>query len=487
MDALRRAANRGSIPTAPIYNSLKLESDNTERVNKAAGTISGAGNRKTFTISFWTKRTEINGVKQYLFEAGNSDADNDRFTLRFGTGNTFDIQTSATYLITDREFVDTAAWYHFVVKVDTTDGTAANRIKLYVNGVEETSFATDNRGNINQNFDFSVNNTEDHIIGNSQIEGSKYYNGYIAEWVQLDGTAAAPTSFGEFDDDSGIWKPIDVSDLTFGTNGFYLDFADAGDLGNDASGGTDFTLTNVTAADQAMDSPYNNFCTLASPQQFVPSKTASLVKEGGTTAFGGNVQGAYSTMGVRSGKWYFESTILHAGGVDTENHGFGCIAVDRLYQMNIAGEDIGADVGGWACAGNRNPRNNNAGASGGNHTSSPGINKVLGCAIDMDNGKIWWHNEGTWHSLNSTVGNPATGASPAFSNLLTATPTFVTPAAGFYQTGSVIRAMNFGGYALSQFTAVGTYADANGYGSFSYAPPSGFYALCTKNLAEFGG
>jgi len=157
METLQRTANNGSVSTGfNIDNSLVLESDNSERLHK---TPSGAGNRRTFTISFWTKRTEINGVKQYLFEAGNSDADDDRFTIRFGTGDTLDIQTSATYLITNRKFRDTSAWYHIVVKVDTTDGTAANRIKLYVNGVEETSFATDNRANINQNFDFSVNNT----------------------------------------------------------------------------------------------------------------------------------------------------------------------------------------------------------------------------------------------------------------------------------------------------------------------------------------
>ena len=225
MAFLQRQINRGSVSTGPyeIDNSLKLESDNTERVNKASGTISGAGNRRTFTISFWTKRTEINGVKQYLFEAGNSDSDTDRFTLRFGTGDTFDIQSQSTWLVTNRKFRDTSAWYHFVIKVDTTDGTAADRMKLYVNGVEETSFSTDNRSSINENHDFAVNNTEDHIIGNSQIEGSKYYNGYITEWIQLDGTAAAPTSFGEFDADSGIWKPKDPSALSFGTNGFWLD------------------------------------------------------------------------------------------------------------------------------------------------------------------------------------------------------------------------------------------------------------------------
>ena len=481
MEVLQRTANRGSISTGyDIDNSCKFEDANDEYFTRtnASGT-----NDKTFTVSFWFKRTKLGGVQE-LWDGG---VFSEATRIGFGLSSDelwLDIGKSSRYRSsTTQQFRDTSAWYHIVWKVDTTQSTEADRFRVYVNGAEITDWAS--RQYPTQNFETSVASGLLARIGSydSTYHGS---SGYMAEFNYLDGLAVAPTEFGEYDDDSGIWIPKEYTGSYPGQS-CYLDFSNSANLGSNAKGDdVDWTANNIAAADQATDTPTNNFCTLAGEQQFVPSKTASLVKEGGTTQFGGNVSGAYSTMGVRSGKWYFESTITNSGGVGTENHGFGCIAADRLYDMTINGEDIGADIGGWACAGNANPRNNNVGASGANYVTSPAINKVLGCAIDMDNGKIWWHNEGTWHSLNNTVGNPATGASPAWSNLLTATDDFVLPAGGLYQTGSAIRVMNFGGYALPVFTAVGTYSDANGHGSFSYQPPSGFYALCTKNLAEYG-
>jgi len=490
MEVLQRTANRGSISTGfDIDNSLKLERANSEYLNR---TPSSSGNQQIFTFSSWVKFSHINsGVSEWstLFSAGDFAANSPSFRIGHHTNNALQVSfyTNSAYTgyyRTDALYRDTAAWYHFVCAVDTTQGTNTNRVKIYVNGVLAPT--TSAVSHVAQNYNSGVNTEIAHRIGHG-VNMQTYASEYVAETHFVDGQALAPTEFGEFDDDSGIWIPKAASP-TYGTNGFYLDYADASDLGDDESGnGNDWTENNIAAADQATDTPTNNFCTLVGDQQFVPSKATTLVREGGTIMYGGQNSGAYSTMGVRSGKWYFESTLLHLGGVDGENHGFGVIAADRLYEMNIAGEDIGADVGGWACSGNANPRNNNAGASGGNHITAPGINVVLGCALDMDNGKIWWHNAGTWHSLNSTVGNPANGTSPAFSNLLTATDDFVLPAAGLYANGAgPERAMNFGGYALPAFTAVGTYSDANGYGSFAYAPPSGYYAICTKNLAEFG-
>jgi len=471
METLQRTANRGSISTGPydIDNSLKLESDNTERVNKASGTISGAGNRRTFTISFWTKRTEINGVKQYLFEAGNSDSDTDRFTLRFGTGDTFDIQSQSTWLVTNRKFRDTSAWYHFVIKVDTTDGTAADRMKLYVNGVEETSFSTDNRSSINENHDFAVNNTEDHIIGNSQIEGSKYYNGYITEWIQLDGTAAAPTSFGEFDADSGIWKPKDPSALSFGTNGFWLDFEDSSNLGNDASGGTDFTLTNVAAADQATDTPTNNFCTLNPLVNF--KYTTNGITQGGTEFgdnTGGGIGGAFGTMAVTAGKWYWEMKLTqqvdHYPGVSAVDDGDNVAASsdpqdeNSTFRFNISAARIEYVSSGSQTYGSLD-------AFSDFHTAGD----IIGIALNMDDNQISIYGNGT---LQSGVAN---------SSLADAANKMVVP---FHGTINDTVQYNFGGY--SAWTPSSAVNDENGYGTFEYSPPSGYYALCTKNLAEYG-
>jgi len=467
METLQRTANNGSVSTGfNIDNSLVLESDNSERLHK---TPSGAGNRRTFTISFWTKRTEINGVKQYLFEAGNSDADDDRFTIRFGTGDTLDIQTSATYLITNRKFRDTSAWYHIVVKVDTTDGTAANRIKLYVNGVEETSFATDNRANINQNFDFSVNNTEIHNIGSSPIE-NLYANGYIAEWVQIDGTASAPTAFGEVDEDSGIWKPIDVSGLTFGTNGFYLDFEASGDLGNDANGGTDFTLVNIAAADQSTDTPTNNFCTLNPLVNF--KYTTNGITEGATTFgdnTGGGVGGAFGTMAVTAGKWYWEAKLVqqvqHYLGVSAVDDGDNVLAssdphqINSSFVFNISAARIEYIDGGSVTAGSADA-----------FTDFHSTGAIMGIALNMDDNQISIYGNGT---LQADVAN---------TSLFDAANKMVVP---FHATINDTVQYNFGGY--SAWTPSSAVSDANGYGTFEYAPPSGYYSLCTKNLAEYGG
>jgi hypothetical protein len=462
MEVLQRTANRGSISTGyDIDNSLKFEADNSERLYK---TPSGAGNRRTFTISFWTKRTEINGVKQYLFEAGNSDSNTDRFTLRFGIGDTFDIQSQSTWLITNRVFRDTSAWYHFVIKVDTTDGTAANRIKLYVNGVEETSFSTDNRASLNQNNDFPVNNTEIHNIGSSPLEGGLYYNGYIAEWVQIDGTASAPTAFGEVDADSGIWKPIDVSGLTFGTNGFYLDFEASGDLGNDASGGLDFTLSNITSADQATDTPTLNFCTWNPlwAYQYQPT-----IKEGATVAAYGDStdENAKATIGLTNGKWYWEAkpsgTIgsqfigISTDGDSNISSGQG---LTQNYQMTI--EPQGRY---YSYAGSLSE------SSAGQFTALT-TSDTLGIALDMD-------------SSTQTIKYYANGSLILTRDLISEMQgRTVFPFLQNYESRTFN--INFGGYTINTISSAAS--DENGYGTFEYAPPSGYYAICTKNLAEFG-
>jgi len=463
METLQRTANSGSVSTGyDIENSVILEAAASEHFYK---TNSSAGNRRTFTFSFWTKRTSLSGVKQYIVECGNSDADDDRFTIRFGTGDTLDIQTSATYLITNRKFRDLSAWYHIVLKVDTTEGSAANRMKLYVNGVEETSFATDNRANINENFDFSVNNTEIHNIGSSPIE-NLYANGYIAEWVQIDGTASAPTAFGEVDEDSGIWKPIDVSGLTFGTNGFHLDFEASGDLGNDANGGTDFTLVNIAAADQATDTPTNNFATLNPLQKF--SGTASnnpILTEGATvhtSTLDDYWQTSIATIGVTSGKWYFEAKIL-----------------DDNTPLVMVGVGDEGDIPTWGWGNGYLGAGKSVSYSSG--SSAYTDSNVIGMAVDVDNGKVYWAKDNTYINSGNPAGNANGTALPTGG---VSNGTYFIGVSGYKDDAAVLQ-VNFGGYHANSLSSAAS--DGNGYGTFEFAPPSGFYSLCTKNLAEFGG
>ena len=218
-------------------------------------TPSSAGNRKTWTLSFWIKRTEIEAGMR-LFEAwdgsvGTSGLFNasDQFLL--------DLNSGSNYFTSTAKFRDPSAWYHFVIRVDTTQGTASERARVYVNGLELTGSWN---SNIGQNTDLTWNQNVAHNFARFHNNDS-FVSGYYSEIINVDGQSLAPTSFGEFDEDSGIWKPKNANGG--GTNGFKLEFKSSGSLGADTSGnGHTWSLNAIAAADQATDTPTNNFCTL---------------------------------------------------------------------------------------------------------------------------------------------------------------------------------------------------------------------------------
>jgi hypothetical protein len=182
---------------------------------------------------------------------GFNSTDSFRWYHRTSGGTTY-------YLNTNRLFRDVSAWYHILVAYDSTQATASNRVKFYVNGTQETSFETSNYPA--QDVDSELNKAN--AIRLYSWNGSEYFNGYIAENVFCDGQALAPSDFGEFDEDSGIWKPI-AYEGTYGTNGYFLEFKDSSALGDDTSGNTnDWTVNNLTSIDQTTDTPTNNFATL---------------------------------------------------------------------------------------------------------------------------------------------------------------------------------------------------------------------------------
>ena len=496
-----RLHNRGSISTGyDIDNSVKLEADNTEYLNRV---IASGGNRKTWTISAWVKRTEISdathGGGHTIFAVNVSG--NEGCLLRFNTGTTaatldtlqIDIGAGGTNSRshTLQVFRDIAAWYHIVLAVDTTQSTATDRFKLYVNGELVTSYY--NRNNPAQNFDTSNNQADNSCtqhIGAYTASGTVYgkFCGYIAEVNHVDGAALAPTEFGEFDDAS-IWKPIEASP-TYGTNGFFLDFADSGNLGDDESGnGLDFTLTNVAAADQATDTPTNNFAT----SNFLISQGGYFVTtEGGTKCVlgtsgpGNNIGGvsALSTIAVSKGKWYMEmKNDLANDSVDSYAR-FGFVDVGDLADGGVDGQMIakpgsaaGAYFGGTG--GGRYHYNNTAQGN-----STTWIRQIMGMALDLDNKKVYFHIDGTY----TNSGDPANGTDNGGQydmntggDGIYVDETWVLGASA-YNLG--IFLMNWGGYTVMPISS--PQSDANGYGTFEYAPPSGYYALCSKNLAQYG-
>ena len=487
METLQRTANRGSLSTGfDIDNSVKLEHDNNEWLYRDAPT---AGNRRTFTISLWLKRAVIGhtpaGTDEYLAGQGS----NARFHFA-GDTLRFMFESGTTELESSRKYRDSSAWYHIVLAVDTTQGTAANRVKFYVNG-EQQSWSNTKYPSLNAESDWM--NTNDLYIGtkwasNSAGEGANDLGGYLAEVVLLDGTAASPTSFGEVDEDSGIWKPIDVSDLTFGSQGFYLNFSNASSSGEDFSGNNNDLLdSNLSASDQAVDTPTNNFATLGATLRDANEISYSKLSEGGTlfrVTTASIWVTAVSSIGVTKGKWYAEFVVSGA----RPNNWWGIASMEQLNNNSGYSASPGSHLGesgknwsiGYYQANGKLDEQQNSGYT---TTSSWGAvvsqNQVVGVALDMDNHKLYMSVNNTYQDS----GNPVTGA-----NAITfdATETVAIATTGYSLGGGndTITIANFGGYKSGGMYSEAT--DENGYGAFRYAPPTGYYALCTKNLAEFG-
>ena len=453
-----------------VANSLRFNSGSADYLNR---TPSSASNRKTWTWSSWVKKVDNTTSRQFIFNA-DSSSQNTSIEFKDNAISVFDFNSGSYQwqVITSAIFRDNSAWMHICVAINTADGTASNRVKIYVNGSQITSFSTSNYPSLN--YESKVNLNVDHRIGS--ISGSTTFDldGYIAEAVLIDGQQLDATSFGEFDSDTNIWKPKDVSGLTFGTNGFYLDFEDSSALGNDAAGSNNFTVNNLTAIDQSTDTCTNNFATL---NPLDGNLGDSLFTEGNLkfdTNTGSNKPWSRSTIGVSSGKWYFEAKLITAAN----NQAIG-ISDRPSPDHNSTELGAGAFDYSYQSANSGNKLNNGSGSSYGDTYTD---DDIVSCALDLDNNKVYFGKNGTFQNS----GNPTNGTNPAFT--ITA-PSLTNH--GFYffcladLTGSnkSVWEANFGS---PSFTISSGNTDGNGYGNFEYAVPSGYYSLNTKNLAEFG-
>ena len=463
------------------------EVDNSCRFNDGSSddlrrTPSSTSNRKTWTFSTWVKRSALTNDKVSLFGSNNASSDAGYMQFRFQNGETLNLTGwTVDYRTTNRVFRDLSAWYHIVLALDTTQGTASNRLKLYINGVEETSFSTSNNPTLNQDTPINVASSVNYIGSESYSSGtSRFFDGYMAETVLIDGQQLDPTSFGEFDEDSGIWKPIDVSGLTFGTNGFYLDFEDSAALGDDVSGnGNDFTVNNLTAIDQTTDTPTNNFAT---GNPLIRNKTyndGSLAE--GNTYFAPNGRAiTCSTIGVTSGKWYAEFKTVDAGaliiGVGDLQLGIQANQGNPIFYDNNPSYALGLASGG-------NLEYNGTTTSYGSYADG----NIVGVALDMDNHALYFSVNGTWqNSGDPTSGASKTGdaTSEASYNPLDDGGEMFMFVSDFSAAGVGECFLNFGNPA---FTISSGNTDGNGYGNFEYAVPSGYLSLCTANLSEVLG
>ena len=298
-----------------IPNSARFNSGSSDSLTR---TPASTTNRKTFTISTWFKRSTPTQI-QFLFGTSDDNFVGSFFLFELKSTDVLDINNYPVgfRFTTNQVFRDPSAWYHLVFSCDTTQATESNRVKIYLNGNQITSFSTANYPT--QNLDTLVNLSTHE---NSFSGGSFKYNGYLAETYLIDGQQLTPSSFGQTDSATGIWQPKAYTG-TFGTNGFYLNFANSADLGNDVSGNNnDFTVNNLTSIDQSYDSPTNNFATMNPLYAWTYNLTLT---EGNLSCAGtqNQWQGAIGSIGISKGKWYYEVKFTSATNVGDFYIGFG--------------------------------------------------------------------------------------------------------------------------------------------------------------------
>ena len=432
-----------------------------------------AGTRTKATFSTWVKRGNVT-AEEILFYS-RIDASN-HFLIRFTGAEKLEIVnriggSNISIYTTNAVYRDPSAWMHVLWIFDTTQGTAGNRIKLFVNGTQVTSWATSTTQDADTNL--AANTTsDDYYVAQEYTSGSNWFGGYLAETVWVDGTAYAASDFGEFDEDSPtIWKPIDVSGLTFGNSGFYLDYEDSSNLGNDkGTVGTDLTEANLAATDQTTDTPTNNFATWNPLDNFY---TAAVFTEGNVVQQGTDTPNtpAVSTMGMTAGKWYCEVKPIAVSNEGDVYHLIGVIST----QITANNQALGHNSSDYAYIGQSgNIRTNNT------HDTSYGdtytLDDIIGVALNLDDNELKFYKNGTVQNSGTAISITAAASTPL----------------GAYFFGSCIwqnsengtYAANFGNPSYANSSSV---ADENGYGDFEYSVPSGYLALCTKNLGSDGG
>tara|TARA_R100000278_G_scaffold82840_1_gene63599 strand:- start:494 stop:1816 length:1323 start_codon:yes stop_codon:yes gene_type:complete len=421
------------------------------------------------TLSVWLKRSKI-GTDQTFCSIDSSGSD--EIYYRFRSDNQLQVYAGIANgqvfnYRTNRLFRDVSAWYNIVIAIDTT-ASSGNRMKIYVNGEQETSFQSSTEMAQDSVLAF-LSGT--YAIGRKNNITGNYYDGYITHAAFVDGQALTQSAFGETDSASGIWKFKSPS-TTWGTNGFHLKFENSGAMGTDSSGQSN-TFTVNGSLTQSLDTPSNNYCTF-SPLHFgdtPPSDTYGTFSNGNTRYESSQGGSPYpytcSTLAASSGKWYAEfklTRIVNSSMIGITDGG------KYTYLGNSGNKD--------ACLfhdGNFYPGNSSFGNSFSN-------NDICGVAMDLDNMKVYFSKNGTWqNSGDPTSGSTGTGAA----DIPTGGLGQFHFAFGDSSSNDPACSANFGSGFFGT-TAI-TSAGSNGNGSlFEYDVPSGYYALNTKNLNTYG-
>ena len=444
-------------------------------LTQAAGTST-----KKFTVSMWFKPGTIS-TDRGLWGCGTGTSD--AVSMHYQTGDTFSLETydgsANPKLRTTRVFRDPAAWYHLVFSIDTTDSDSSERLKIYINGVELTVFIADVTIGENTDIPGWSGSGDTMKIGNRILDGDAFYTGLMSHVHVVDGTIYGPSTFGEFDSVSGIWKIKTSPTVTYGTNGGFYKF-ESGALTTDSSGEGN-TLTQVGTPTETKDSPSNNFATLNPLAQDV---AATYVLSNGNTTVQSS-SGWWTmplTLGAGVGKWYFEAKM---DNLSNYAH-VGWCTQDWINQQGVANYFGGVSVNESSCGYGQDgaiyysTTTSNGQSSAYDNTFTTG--DVIGCALDLDNGFAYWSIDGVWqNSGDPTSGATGTGAFTIDNP--TAKGYLWLPGVAIYSATWSVNAGNgyFGTTLISS-----PEADDGGIGAFAYDVPAGYRAVCTKNIKAYG-
>ena len=436
-----------------------------------ARTISSEGNRQKMTFSAWVKRATTSETN-VIFSTGTGG---ERDMLLFESGDRLQFSrynNGYNYqLTTNRLFRDTNAFYHITAVLDTTQATDTNRLKIYINGVQETSFSTASYPSQNYNTNYNQNTFTQHVGADS--DGTGDYNGIMSHVNYIDGTAYDATAFGETDATTGEWKIKTSPSVTYGTNGFFI-LKDGNSVTDQSGEGNNFTVGGGTLT-KTEDNPSNVFATLnpldidtALSYTFAKGNTDVTIAESGGEGM------SKATLGVSSGKYYFECKL-----VSSSVHGrFGVVSTATPSTVNPSEFGIAWQMN------DATMQLVNSSVSG-SWGSNPSNNDILMFALDCDNQAFYFGVNGTWRNS----GNPTSGASRTggvnYSGQSTLTSDFLTVGFGgnFFGGGGVQQGQyNFGNgyFGTTAVSSAGT--NASGIGIFEYDVPTGYTALSTKGL-----
>ena len=448
-------------------------------------TISSSTGKK-FTMSTWIKKTANDNINQiFHLTSDNNTHKYIDYATKSGYGVDFQLKNGSggTYLRRrlTRIFRDPSAWYHVVIRFDSTQGSAGDRLRIYINGEQATDIDVDSTPDVPQDYvtEFNTNGSS-LLIGKNPSGGGYYFDGLMSHFHLCDGYSYAPTEFGETDSTTGIWKFKSQVSVSYGTNGFYI-FKDGNNLSGttvqDQSGqGNDFTATgNLTSM---KDCPDNVFAVLNDNVRTSPSQPTLSHANNTQTPNAGAYQNAFSTLGMTgSGKYYWE---IKVNGTANSANYMGISNLIEFDNRQQSGNVIGANTKSYSVSGSSGDKRTNDSNTSYGSTFADG--DIMMGALDLDNGKIFFGKNGSWFDS----GNPATGANPAFSSI-SASEVYLLGAT-VYNGGYTSINWNFGnGYFGT--TAITTnsnngYSGAEGSSKFNYQPPTGFSALSTKGLNE---